>query len=224
MCSIDVDAFRWTLSSLLQGLCAIYGLVLVFYVYFRSATEKHCRELHDDIRRMKREIKSSAIDPSTEVTRERHVIEIAIKYDQARRVRKNERALFRGFRVFSLAFVVVIFLDFVALGSLQRDIQWNLEDIGATLACLSYWLVALSTALMIVVLGAYSTWYFHTARRDTKAKDVRDRGIDFFMEGFDQHATMREGPRIDRKEQYREFQEGFEVEKKDDCQRFFRKD
>ena len=46
----EMDAIYWTFSTLFQGLCALYGLLLVWYVYMMTGLAGQGRELCGEYR------------------------------------------------------------------------------------------------------------------------------------------------------------------------------
>lgn len=132
---VDEMIVWWTLSSLLQGLCAIYGLLLVYYVYQRSKAYEHIQKLRESSWPLRWEPKESEVRwvLSEDVTR------IGAKFNEVAEVDRREIFVLQQLLWFSIWFVVAVSLD--VSGLVWKDVEWL------------FWAGVVASSLLIVFIG-----------------------------------------------------------------------
>lgn len=94
---VDAETVSWTLSSLLQGICALYGLVLIFYTYFRSKTESYIWDLVKEKEHLLAEADELWIAGDTLEVEER-LFRVGAIYEQILSMREEEKPVFQAIK------------------------------------------------------------------------------------------------------------------------------
>ena len=173
---VDAETVRWTLSSLLQGICALYGLVLIFYTYFRSKTEGYITDIAKEKDRLLAEAAELWIrGDSLEV--EENLFKVAGIYEQILKMREEEKPVFRWLSQASAGFVFVIVLDVIGLLVYTNSFVFSMA-------------LFLSTFYLAFLAGTFSRYAQRAIKRTTARREV-EKGAEFFGKTFEQHL---EGP------------------------------
>ena len=173
---VDAETVRWTLSSLLQGICALYGLVLIFYTYFRSKTESYIWDLVNEKEHLLAEVDKLWIAGDTLEVEER-LFRVGAIYEQILSMREEEKPVFQWLSQASAGFVIVIFLDVLGL---QLYSNYYL-----------YLLALAGSSFYLALLAATFSGYAQKAIKRTTARREVEKGAEFFGKTFEQHM---EGP------------------------------
>lgn len=173
---VDAETVRWTLSSLLQGICALYGLVLIFYTYFRSKTESYIWDLVNEKEHLLAEVDKLWIAGDTLEVEER-LFRVGAIYEQILSMREEEKPVFQWLSQASAGFVIVIFLDVLGLQLYSNYYLYLLALAGS-----SFYLALLA--------GTFSGYAQKAIKRTTARREV-EKGAEFFGKTFEQHM---EGP------------------------------
>jgi len=140
---VDEQVVWWTLSSLLQGLCAIYGLLLVYYVYQRSKAYEHISEIRKGV--WPWGVKTD--EKGAEWLHPEYAKRIAEKYNEVAEVDRREIFVLQQLLWFSILFVLAAGLD--VSGLIWRDVEW-LFWAGVVASSLLVTSIGLSLALNVV--------------------------------------------------------------------------
>lgn len=186
-----VETMKWTLSTLIQGLSAIYGLVLVFYVYFRANVESESRRLA--LRRgiLLGEIEALSVGKGGGENVESKIAELGGIFDQAQQLRQGERFVFPRVMVFSVFFCGAVLVDIVGLVCVEFEV---VNIVGYGIVVLDIFVAGVMlTSIAVVGLGFALTYYFWAVTKRTVARGLVIEGSRFFQKKFVKHMEREPG-------------------------------
>ncbi len=112
MADIEIETLWWAYSSLFQGMCALYGIFLVFYVYMRSGMREVSKKLGEEYESrysgyFRKPVSEQMHWELKDVGRgERKVRDMASILIEAKKCENQERMLLAGLGALSFIFVI----------------------------------------------------------------------------------------------------------------------
>jgi len=195
----DTETMLFTLSALLQGLCAIYGLVLVFYIYFRGGVEEQCRGLNEKrdvllgeietLRGKKEKVKGSDEEEERLDSLKQKVGELAGVYNQGQKLRIGEWTVIPSIKKYSYFFAFVVVSDVLGLLFVENELI-DLIFVKVDVLYLFASVVILSLAAIAGLAGFLGYHYFNKTMEKTGARELvhrKETARGFFEKDFEQH-------------------------------------
>ena len=158
---MEADSVRWVLSTLMQGSCAVYGLLLVYYVYQRGKSYEAAGALTFPQR-----VDPSSIDGKPTPLPADWIDEMEVCYAKFAEINRRDRIT-----VWQLAWFSTLFVYGIILGALGL-IRYSDEPLfWVATICLTGTIVVIGLSFMIIawyVLGKGLTVGNKTVKKGKK--------------------------------------------------------